>query len=70
VLQGNPPTALETDKSFRLKLQKLAVVLGTVVRRKTGLGHSLCECVNTLLQRCLNNNPLPTGMAIAINELV
>ena len=28
MLSGNPPTALETDKSFTLKLHKLAVILG------------------------------------------
>jgi len=60
MLQGNPPTALETDKSFRLKLHKLAVVLGTAVRRKTGLGQSLPDSVKALLQRCLNHSqPLP-----------
>jgi transposase len=56
MLQGNPPTALETDKSFRLKLQKLAVVLGTDERRKTGLGQSLTASINTLLQRCLHSS--------------
>lgn len=60
ILQGNSPTALETDKSFRLKLQKLAVVLGSAMRRKTGLGPSLSTSVNTLLQRCLQgHDPLP-----------
>lgn len=53
MLHGNPPTALETDKSFRLKLHKLAVVLGTAERRKTGLGQSLSDAVLALLQRCL-----------------
>jgi transposase len=60
MLQGNPPTALETDKSFRLKLQKLAVVLGTAERRKIGLGQSLTTSINALLQRCLHNSqPIP-----------
>jgi transposase len=60
MLQGNPPTALESDKSFRLKLHKLAVVLGTTMRKKTGLGQSLSESVDALLQRCLQNRvPLP-----------
>lgn len=59
MLQGNPPIALESDKSFRLKLHKLAVVLGATMRRKTGLGQSLSDCVHALLQRCLHNNPLP-----------
>ncbi len=60
MLQGNPPTALETDKSFRLKLHKLAVVLGTALRRKADLGQSLSDCVNALLQRCINDaQPVP-----------
>lgn len=52
MLQGNPPTALETDKSFKLKLQKLAVVMGTALRQKIGLGKSLSESVKALLERC------------------
>lgn len=56
VLQGNPPLALENDKSFRLKLNKLAVVLGATVRRKTGLGQSLTDSVNVLLLRCLRHS--------------
>lgn len=60
MLQGNPPAALESDKSFRLKLQKLAVVLGTSVRRKAGLGQSLTDSVNTLLKRCITiDSPIP-----------
>lgn len=54
MLQGNPPTALENDKSFRLKLQKLAVVLGTTMRREIGLSQSISDSINTLLQRCLH----------------
>src|SRR5690606_13021008 len=54
MLQGNPPTAMESDKSFRLKLQKLAVVLGASMRRETGLGQSLADSIKTLLQRCLH----------------
>ena len=37
MLSGNPPTALETDKSFTLKLHKLAVVLGASLRRDSNL---------------------------------
>lgn len=55
LLQGNPPIALESDKSFRLKLQKLAVALGTALRRQSGLGESLPQTVETLLHRCLSN---------------
>lgn len=52
LLWGNPPTALEKDKSLRLKLQKLAVVLGTSLRREIGLGQSLTDSINALLLRC------------------
>ncbi len=61
ILHGNPPTAIETDKSFCLKLKKLAIVLGTTLRRNSGLGQSLSDSVNTLLQRCIqSDDPLPT----------
>jgi len=60
VLQGNTPTALESDKSFLLKLHKLAVALGTTMRSKAGLGQSLSDCVTELLQRCQEREPLPT----------
>jgi transposase len=60
MLQGNPPIALESDKSFRLKLTKLAVVLGTAARQEAGLGQSLADSVNTLIKRCLpNSQPVP-----------
>lgn len=52
-LRGNPPTALESDKSFRLKLQKLAVTMGASLRADLGLGRSLTECTRALLRRCL-----------------
>ena len=42
MLSGNPPTALETHKSFTLKLHKLAVTLGTSLRGKLQLG-TLCS---------------------------
>lgn len=53
MLAGNPPTALESDKSFTLKLHKLAVVLGTSLRSQLNLGKSLTACVQTLRQRSL-----------------
>jgi transposase len=62
LLQGNPPLALETDKSFRLKLRKLAALLGMAARRNTTLGNSLSDTVGILLQRCLtSSDPIPTG---------
>ena len=48
MLSGNPPIALETDKSFTLKLHKLAVVLGASLRRELRLGDTLPACI----QRC------------------
>ena len=45
LLSGNPPTALETDKSFTLKLHKLAVVLGASLRRELRLGDTLPDCI-------------------------
>lgn len=51
VLRGNPPTALEKNKSFVTKLNKLAVALGKELRPKLGLGNSLAECIKKLLTR-------------------
>ena len=53
MLSGNPPTALETDKSFTLKLHKLAVSLGTSLRGKLQLGDTLLPCVQELRSRAL-----------------
>ena len=53
MLRGNSPTALENERSFTLKLQKLAVVLGTSLRAHIGLGNSLGECVEELQNRTL-----------------
>ena len=53
MLSGNPPTALETDKSFTLKLHKLAVALGAPLRRELQLGDTLSACIQTLRSRAL-----------------
>ena len=53
MLSGNPPTALETDKSFTLKLHKLAVVLGASLRRELRLGDTLPAGIQTLRSRAL-----------------
>ena len=53
MLSGNPPTALETHKSFTLKLHKLAVSLGTSLRGKLQLGDTLLQCVKELRRRTL-----------------
>lgn len=50
-LQGNQPIALEADKSFALKLQKLAAILGTASRKQHNLGSSLKECSQILIRR-------------------
>jgi transposase len=53
MLSGNPPIALEIDKSFTLKLHKLAAALGAPLRRQLGLGDSLSSCIHTLKRRAL-----------------
>ena len=53
MLSGNPPTALETDKSFTLKLHKLAVVLGKPLRHELRLGETLSACTRILRSRTL-----------------
>jgi transposase len=53
LLSGNPPIVLETQKSFTLKLHKLAVALGAPLRRQLRLGDSLSACVQTLRCRAL-----------------
>lgn len=53
ILWGNPPTALESDKSFMLKLHKLAVSLGSSLRRELGFGDTLPQCVQALAKRTL-----------------
>lgn len=52
LLKGNPPELLENDKSFTLKLHKLAVVIGSEMRKQIGLDGNLTQAVETLLQRC------------------
>lgn len=51
LLKGNPPTALEGNKSLAIKLQKLAVTLGKPLRIRLGLGASLAECIKLLVAR-------------------
>ena len=51
LLSGNPPEALETDKSLTLKLHKLAVTLGKELRVCISLPASLTDCVNQLRER-------------------
>jgi len=60
LLHGNPPLALESDTSFRIKLQKLAVALGTTLRTGIGLGKTLEDSIKTLLSRC-QSHPEPSA---------
>jgi transposase len=60
LLHGNPPLALESDTSFRIKLQKLAVALGSTLRTGIGLGKTLEDSIKTLLSRC-QNHPEPSA---------
>jgi transposase len=57
LLSGNPPTALDPDKSLTLKLKKLAVVLGKSLRNQLGLPPTLDQSVLELLRRM---QPSPT----------
>ncbi len=56
LLSGNPPTALEANKSLNLKFQKLAVTLGKSQRSELGLPASLKQCVEELQARMLSIN--------------
>jgi transposase len=53
LLSGNPPTALEADKSLAIKLQKLIVVLGKKLRAEIGLPAKISDCVLDLQRRML-----------------
>jgi transposase len=56
VLQGNPPVALESDKSFCEKLRKLSVTLGTTLRKELGLQTCIARSVQALIARCQADN--------------
>jgi transposase len=45
LLSGNPPEALEPDKSFSTKLKKLAVMLGKSLRADLGLPPRVDACI-------------------------
>ena len=51
MLHGNPPTALEKDQSFTVKLRKLAVSIGKALRIELGLGETLHTCIENLRNR-------------------
>jgi transposase len=51
LLSGNPPQALEDDKSLATKLGKLAVTLGRALRKDLGFPPSLAATVELLRRR-------------------
>ena len=53
LLSGNPPAALEANKSLAIKLQKLAVTLGKSLRAQMGLPSNLKDCILELQKRIL-----------------
>ena len=57
LLQGHPATGLDTDKSYLVKLKKLAVTLGAALRRELGLGDTLEQSVHALAHRGQPPNP-------------
>lgn len=54
LLSGNPPEALESDKSFETKLQKLCVTLGKSLRQRLALPSSIAECIIHLKQQVIS----------------
>ena len=60
LLKGNPPTALEADKSLALKLHKLVVVMGKCLRKQIGLPDTVPACVLEL-QRRMAQAPAAAG---------
>ncbi len=58
LLSGNPPTALDADKSLALKLRKLVVVLRKKLRAEMQLPLSVGECLLELQRRMIM---LPTS---------
>jgi transposase len=58
LLWGNPPGALETNKSLNLKLNKLSVTLGKSLRKALQLPHGNKDCVLHFHQMILSSkNP-------------
>lgn len=59
LLMGNPPTALESDKSLTAKLIKTAMALGSDLRKQLGLTGTLAQCAQKLRERILAPLPNP-----------
>ena len=53
LLTGNPPAALEADKSFATKLKKLTIMLGKSLRADLGLPSKVDACVEHLESQIL-----------------
>lgn len=60
-LMGNPPEALEADKSFTTKLRKLTVTLGKALRAELGLQGNLDTCVLHLHTQILSHAKIDTA---------
>jgi transposase len=60
-LMGNPPEALETDKSFATKLTKLAVTLGKTLRAELNLPGNLDACVLHFQNQILSHAKIDTA---------
>lgn len=60
-LMGNPPDALETDKSFATKLKKLAVMLGKSLRAELNLPVNLDACVLHFQNQILSHAKIDTA---------
>ena len=65
LLSGNPPTALEPDKSFALKLKKLAVLLGKDLRAQLALPDTLAECIQAIHNKMLGAPPIPPSNTVS-----
>lgn len=57
ILKGHPPLVQESEKSFRTKLQKVAVAIGVPLRKELGLGKTLAEAIEILRLRSLESHP-------------
>jgi len=66
LLSGNPPTAIEEDRSLKRKLQKLIVVLGKNLRADMGLPARINECIAELQRRmlCLHEESKPPSQPV------
>lgn len=61
LLVGNPPQAIESEKSFELKLLKLTVTLGKSLRARMDLPARLDECAVYLKHQLFNPREMNTA---------